>query len=467
MFSAMLTDAFKDGDVGIPIRYRTDGKLLNLRRLQAKTKVKTEVIRDFLFADDCALNTGTETDMQLCVNKFSDACTNFGLTISTKKTEVMHQPAPGKPYIEPNIIVYGNRLKAVDRFTYLGSTLSKDVIIDEEINTRIAKASAAFGRLRANVWNRRGISLHTKLKVYKAMVLPTLLYASETWTVYRRHAMKLNHFHTTSLRKLLGIKWQDRIPDTDVLARAGLPTIHTILMQTQLRWASHVNRMEDHRLPKILFYGELQNGKRSQGGQKKRFKDTLKQSLKAFDIPPDTWELIAKDRVKWRSSVHQGAISCETKRTISAVKRRQARKDRANDPIINVAFISCPHCNKTFRARIGLFSHLRTHKSDHDYGWRSGPHRTAMDELHLHTHISVFFGWHVGKKIPPSLMRFFNPIILQETIFFLNGPMEACWLVLQYLTLKLPENLWNMLGRRSQRLGNEIARISGAWEFKG
>ena len=64
LFSAMLTDAFRDGDIGIDIMYRTDGKLFNLRRLQTKTKVKTDIIRDFLFADDCALNTGSEADMQ-------------------------------------------------------------------------------------------------------------------------------------------------------------------------------------------------------------------------------------------------------------------------------------------------------------------------------------------------------------------------------------------------------------------
>ena len=87
-------------------------------------------------------------------------------------------------------------------------------------------ASATFGRLHANVWNRRGISLQTKLKVYRAIVLPTLLYACETWTVYQRHAKKLNHFHTTCLRKLLNIKWQDRIPYTEVLAQADLHLYH-------------------------------------------------------------------------------------------------------------------------------------------------------------------------------------------------------------------------------------------------
>ena len=80
----------------------------------------------------------------------------------------------------------GQKLKVVDKFTYLGSTLSRALHIDDEITARIAKASVAFGRLRANVWERNGIKLDTKLKVYKAVVLPTLLYACETWTVYQK-----------------------------------------------------------------------------------------------------------------------------------------------------------------------------------------------------------------------------------------------------------------------------------------
>lgn len=63
MFSAMLNDAFRDADVGIGIRYRTDGSLFNLRRLQAKTKVSTDTINDLLFADDCALNAVSENDI--------------------------------------------------------------------------------------------------------------------------------------------------------------------------------------------------------------------------------------------------------------------------------------------------------------------------------------------------------------------------------------------------------------------
>ena len=59
---------------------------IKLRRLQAKTKVMTDIIRDFLFADAFSLNTGSAADMQHSVDKFSTTCTNLRLTISTKTT---------------------------------------------------------------------------------------------------------------------------------------------------------------------------------------------------------------------------------------------------------------------------------------------------------------------------------------------------------------------------------------------
>ena len=154
--------------------------------------------------------------------------------------------------------------------------MSQNANIDHEITVRLAKATAAFARLYDKVWDRIGIKLQTKLKVCKAVVTPILLYSIETWTIYSHHANKLNHFHTVSLRKILNIKWQDTIPDTEVLTKADLSSIHNLLIKSQLRWADHVVRMPDYVLPKQLFYGELQSGKRSQGGQKMRYNDSLK-----------------------------------------------------------------------------------------------------------------------------------------------------------------------------------------------
>ena len=62
--------------------------------------------------------------MQGAVDRMSKACANFQLTTSTKKTEVVHQPAPENPYSEPTITVNGQKLQVVDKFTYFGSTLS-------------------------------------------------------------------------------------------------------------------------------------------------------------------------------------------------------------------------------------------------------------------------------------------------------------------------------------------------------
>ena len=362
MFSAMLMDAFQDSDTGFPIRYRFDGNIFNLRRLQAKTKVQTDVLDELLYADDMDKNASTEAKMQRAMDQVSQSCDNYDLTISTKKTEVVHQPAPGKPYNEPTITVNGQKLKVVDKFTYLGSTLSRAVHIDDEITARIAKASVTFGRLRANVWERNGIKLDTKLKVYKVVVLPTLLYACETWTVYQRHAKRLNHFHLSCLRKLLKIKWQDKIPDTEVLTKAGMQSMHTVLKLAQLRWTGHVIRMPDARLPKKVFYGELQEGKRSQGGQKKRYKDTLKASLKDFEILMGSWEQTAQERLKWRGLINKGAALYEKKRICEAERKRRERKAKTNVPPSDSMTLTCSTCNRQFRARIGLVSHQRTHQ---------------------------------------------------------------------------------------------------------
>ena len=158
--------------------------------------------------------------MQKSVDQVSDSCDSYDLTINIKKTEVVYQPSPGKPYKEPT--VKGQRLQVVDKFTYLGSTLSRVVHIDDEVNARIAKATAAFGRLRGSIWDQSGIRRHKVESIQIGGVANTILYACETWTVYHRHAKRLNHFHTSCLRKLLKIKWQDRIPDTEVLKRAGM-----------------------------------------------------------------------------------------------------------------------------------------------------------------------------------------------------------------------------------------------------
>ena len=121
------------------------------------------------------------------------------------------------------------------------------------------------------------------------------------------------------------IKWQDKVPDTGVLTRANIPTVHTLLMGSQIRWAGHVARMFDERVPKQVLYGELAEGKRPHGGQK----DCFKVSLKSFHIDSTSWETLAQDRSCWRGLISKGSRISEEKRTAEAQRKREQRKSRA------------------------------------------------------------------------------------------------------------------------------------------
>ena len=84
MFSAMLMDS----DTGFPIRYRFDGNIFNLRRLQAKTKVQTDVLDELLCADDIDKNASSEAKMQRSMDHVSQSCDYYDITISTKRQKL-------------------------------------------------------------------------------------------------------------------------------------------------------------------------------------------------------------------------------------------------------------------------------------------------------------------------------------------------------------------------------------------
>ncbi|BHF84667.1 hypothetical protein SprV_0902781800 [Sparganum proliferum] len=143
----------------------------------------------------------------------------------------MRQPPPHTADVAPNINVNGAQLQIVDNFTYVGITLSRTIKIDYEVANRISRVSQAFGRLQRTVWNRNGLHLNTRPKMYKAVTLPTLLYGVETWAVYKKQVRRLRHFHISCLRRILELRWKYRIPDTDVLERTGILSIYAMLRE--------------------------------------------------------------------------------------------------------------------------------------------------------------------------------------------------------------------------------------------
>ena len=357
--SAMLWYAFHDCDTGVHIRFRTSGKVFNLSRMNAKTLVSQALFRELLYADDADLVAHTAEEMQEIMDRFADACTKFGLTISLDKTKVMFSPAPGETYIEPDIFVNGTRLAVVKSFVYLGSTLSHDGTLDAEIKERIAKASSSFGRLEERVWADKDLTRNTKLSVYETCVLTSLLYSSESWTIYQRNLKPLERFHQRCLRRILDIDWQSHTPDTEVLTMAGSTSIAARIMKNQMRWAGHLIRMDDSRLPKQLFFGELSVGKRPPVGPRKRFRDQVKSNLKRMKVSTESWEqTCTDDRDTWRHSIIQGVKTFEAENTARAELRRACKNFEA---VADTPW-SCEVCGRALLSKAGLVNHMKSHQ---------------------------------------------------------------------------------------------------------
>ncbi|XP_047488146.1 uncharacterized protein LOC125038649 [Penaeus chinensis] len=132
-FSMVLKQTTEDlsDDNGIYIRYRFDGSLFNLRRLQSHTKTLKQLIRELLFADDAALVAHTEAALQRITSCFAD-----------------YTALQSRNY---NINISLTELKSVHQFSYLGCTISSDAKIDKEIGNRLVKANSAFGKLQKSV----------------------------------------------------------------------------------------------------------------------------------------------------------------------------------------------------------------------------------------------------------------------------------------------------------------------------
>jgi len=167
----------------------------------------------------------------------------------------------------------------------------------------MGNASAAFGKLQNRLWKNKHVSVRAKCKVYRAVVLTALLYGAETWTVYRTQVKRLHSYMMRQLRSIQNVTWKDKIPNKEILQRAGLPSMADILIEKGLRWIGHVHRMDSGRLPKQLLYSQLCEGKRNNGRPKLRFKDVAKRNMKWREIDLNSWQRTADNRAAWRSAI--------------------------------------------------------------------------------------------------------------------------------------------------------------------
>ena len=111
---------------------------------------------------------------------------------------------------EDKVMIGKEEVEDVEEFVYLGTTVTKEGGGTEDIKKRLSKARGAFFNLK-KIWNTRSIGRNTKIKLFKTLVRPVLLYGCEAWKLTVAEAKKLDRFQFTCLRRILRIWWPQRI----------------------------------------------------------------------------------------------------------------------------------------------------------------------------------------------------------------------------------------------------------------
>ena len=195
---------------GIRMLYNLDDVLVGSRR-----KMRGSVlIQDLEYADDMALVSDSMGTLEDVLRSLDSACSGVGLSISSKKTKilaVLPSPYPCPPPHPVSLKPGEQPVAVVEEFEYLGSTITKDCTLDREVNIRISKASRTFGSLYWVLWSRNNIKTSTKMRLFKSVVLATLLYGSETWVPTSPQLKRLQSFIMWCLRVILGVsRWDQK-----------------------------------------------------------------------------------------------------------------------------------------------------------------------------------------------------------------------------------------------------------------
>ena len=136
-----------------------------------------------LFADDLVLLSSTESGLQRALNSFADACNTAGIKISTAKTEVFRLSRNSDQSL---LQVNGATLKQLEKFKFLGVTFMSDGRQDEELDTRIDKASSVMRALLYLVVMKRELSKKAKLSISETVFVPIITYGHESWVMTER-----------------------------------------------------------------------------------------------------------------------------------------------------------------------------------------------------------------------------------------------------------------------------------------
>ena len=224
------------------------------------------------------------------------------MEISAEKTKLMTNSANG---IQREIKVKEQVLGTVTSFKYLGAVVSDDGS-KPEVLSRIAQATAALTKLKP-IWRDNNISLGSKVKLMRSLVISIFLYACESWTLTAELEKRTQAFEMRCYRRLLNISYKDHVTNEEVhrkiqAAIGEYDELLTLVKKRKLRWFGHVSRSSG--LAKTILQGTVK-GKRKRGRQKKRWEDNIKEWT-GMDFASST--RAAENRSRWKGIVANSSV---------------------------------------------------------------------------------------------------------------------------------------------------------------
>ena len=178
-----------------------------LEENDGKVSIGGRNITNLRFADDIDALAEEEQELEALVESLDKTCTRYKMEISAEKTKLMTNSANG---IQREAKVKGQKLGAVTSFKYLGTIVS-----DDGSKPRIAQATAALTKLKP-IWRDNNISLGSKVKLMRSLVISIFLYACESWTLTAELEKRTQAFEMRCYRRLLNISYKDHVTNEEV-----------------------------------------------------------------------------------------------------------------------------------------------------------------------------------------------------------------------------------------------------------
>ena len=165
----------------------------------------------------------------------------------------------------------------MENFKYLGAIIYNEGS-KPEILSGIAQTTAALSRLKI-IWRDKNISLASKVKLMRTLILTTFLYACESWTLTAEIERRIQALEVRCCRRLLNISYKDHVTNEKVLNRIqNAIGVHddllTMVKKRKLRCYGHISRSSG--MAKAILQGTMK-GTRRRGRQKKRWEDNIKE----------------------------------------------------------------------------------------------------------------------------------------------------------------------------------------------